>query len=129
MNFKKFINGRLKGCVYAFNGAKTLIKNEPSIKVQVFLVVIVTAMGFYFKISSVEWMFQLLAIGLILTAEGLNSAIEAIADFIHPDYHIKIGHIKDIAAGAVFFAAIIATIIGLIIYIPYIKVLLDPLFK
>lgn len=86
-----------------------------------FLTALVTAMGFYFDINPTQWMFQLFAIGLVLTAEGLNSAIEAIADFIHPDFHLKIGHIKDIAAGAVFFAAVIASIIGLIIYIPYFK--------
>lgn len=115
--------------MYAFNGAVTLIKSEPSIKVQVFLSALVTAMGFYFELTAIEWMFQLFAIGLVLTAEGLNSAIEAIADFIHPEFHIKIGHIKDIAAGAVFFAAVIAVIIGLIIYIPYFKTILDPLFQ
>lgn len=110
--------------MYAFTGAATLIKTEPSIKVQVFLAIVVTAMGFYFQITATQWMFQLVAIGLVLTAEGLNSAIEAVADFIHPEFHIKIGHIKDIAAGAVFFAAIIAAIIGLIIYIPYFRILL-----
>ncbi|KQC34040.1 diacylglycerol kinase [Nonlabens sp. YIK11] len=128
MGFKQFIKGRLKGCVYAFNGAATLIKTEPSIQVQIFLSIIVTAMGFYFQITTTQWMFQCFAIGLVLTAEGINSAIEAVADFIHPDFHVKIGHIKDIAAGAVFFAAVIATIIGLIIYIPYFQDLIQPLF-
>jgi diacylglycerol kinase (ATP) len=65
-------------------------------------------------------MFQLFAIGLVLSVEGMNTAIEKIADFIHPDYHQKIGFIKDIAAGAVFFAAVIAIIIGLLIYYPYV---------
>ena len=54
----------------------------------------------------------------VMSAEALNSAIEEIADFIHPDYHKKIGYTKDIAAGAVFFAAIVAIIIAGIIYIP-----------
>ncbi|BAO56708.1 diacylglycerol kinase [Nonlabens marinus S1-08] len=93
-----------------------------------FLALIVTIMGFLFQITSTQWMFQIFAIGLVLTAEGLNSAIEAVADFIHPDYHVKIGHIKDIAAGSVFFAAVIASIIGLIIYVPYFVLLLEPLF-
>ena len=53
--------------------------------------------------------------------EGLNTAVEKIADFIHPTYHERIGFIKDIAAGAVFFAAITAIVIGLIIYVPYIS--------
>jgi len=37
---------------------------------------------------------------------------------VHPDFHNKIGYIKDVAAGAVFFAAIAAVIVGCIIYIP-----------
>jgi diacylglycerol kinase (ATP) len=74
--------------------------------------------GFYFEISAVEWMLQIFAIGLVMSIEGLNTAVEEIADFVHPDFHNKIGFIKDVAAGAVFFAAITAIIIGCIIYIP-----------
>jgi diacylglycerol kinase (ATP) len=74
--------------------------------------------GFYFNISHEEWMFQTLAIGLVLSIEGLNTAVEKVADFIHPEFHQKIGFIKDIAAGAVFFAAMTAIAIGLMIYIP-----------
>ena len=60
--------------------------------------------------------FQVLAICLVLTAESLNTAIEKIADFIHPDHNKKIGFIKDISAGAVFFAAIFALFIIYNIY-------------
>ena len=74
--------------------------------------------GIFFQITATEWLFQTLAIGMVMSVEGLNTAIEKIADFIHPDYHERIGFIKDIAAGAVFFAAITAIIIGLIIYMP-----------
>ena len=74
--------------------------------------------GIYFKISKEDWMFQTLAIGLVLAIEGLNTAVEKVADFIHPDYHERIGFIKDIAAGSVFFAAMTAIAIGLMIYLP-----------
>ena len=47
-------------------------------------------------------LFKLLAIGLVMSLEGINTAVEEIANFIHPEYHNKIGLIKDIAAGAVF---------------------------
>jgi diacylglycerol kinase (ATP) len=53
-----------------------------------------------------------------MSIEGLNTAVEKVADFIHPDYHERIGFIKDISAGAVLFAAVTAIIIGLIIYTP-----------
>ena len=77
-----------------------------------------TVLGFIMHLSATEWMFQVFAIGLVLVAESLNSAIEKMADFIHPDYDDKIGQLKDVSAGAAFFAAIIAVIIGFIIYIP-----------
>lgn len=115
-----FITGRIRGGGYAIKGAWLLLKHEPSIQVQFVLAILVTIMGFYFDITATEWMFQLLAIGLVMCTEGLNTAIENIADFVHPDFHTKIGVIKDIAAGSVFIAAVIAAVIGVIIYFPYI---------
>ncbi len=115
----KFILGRLRGCGYAFKGAILLLKTEPSIQVQTGIAVIMTVFGFYFNITSTEWILQIFAIGLVMSIEGVNTTAEAIADFIHPDFHDKIGFIKDVAAGAVFIAAITAMIIGFIIYIPY----------
>jgi diacylglycerol kinase (ATP) len=58
---------------------------------------LVTIAGFYFNISATEWFFQTLAIGFVMSIEGLNTAVEKIADFIHPNYHERIGFIKDIA--------------------------------
>ena len=113
-----FVLNRIKSIGYAFNGACYLIKNEKSIQVQFGLGIIMTIAGFYYNISAIEWMIQILLIGVIMTIEGVNSVIEEIADFIHPEFHKKIGLIKDISAGAVFIFAIAASIIGLIIYIP-----------
>lgn len=115
---RNFLLGRLKGCIYAAKGVYLLIKNEPSIQVQIIATIGVTIAGFVFNITNYEWMIQIFAIGLVLTAEGLNTAIEEIANFVHPNFHDKIGYIKDVAAGAVFFAAIIAVIIACIIYFP-----------
>ncbi|MBT0608009.1 diacylglycerol kinase family protein [Aequorivita echinoideorum] len=113
-----FLGKRLKGCAFALKGAWLLLSTEASIQVQFVIAILVTIAGFYFNISATEWMFQIFAIGLIMSIEGLNTAAEEIADFVHPDFHNKIGFIKDIAAGAVFFAAVTAVIIGCIIYIP-----------
>ena len=113
-----FIINRIKSVGYAFKGMIILIKTEASIKIQLFIAIIITIAGFYFEISKTEWIAQLGMIGLVMSIEGINTAIEYIADFIHPEYHHKIGLIKDMAAGAVFIASIIAVIIGGIIYIP-----------
>ncbi|MGY5850608.1 diacylglycerol kinase [Salegentibacter sp. F14] len=115
-----FLGKRIRGGGYAIKGAWLLIRHEASIQVQLAIAVIVTITGIYFDITKTEWLFQFTAIGVVMAAEGLNSAIEALADFVHPDFHSKIGHIKDVAAGGVFFVALIAAIIGAFIYFPYI---------
>ncbi len=113
-----FFLNRLKSVKYAAKGFWILITSENSIIAQLIIAIIMIIIGFIMHISATEWMFQLVAIGLVLVAEALNTAIEKIADFIHPEYHKQIGRVKDISAGAAFFAAIFAIIIGLIIYIP-----------
>lgn len=115
---RNFIINRLKAFKYAAKGFWILITTENSIIAQIIIALIMIVFGFVMHLSATEWMFQTLAIGLVLVAESLNTGIEKMADFVHPDYHEKIGFIKDISAGAAFFAAIIAIIIGLFIYIP-----------
>jgi diacylglycerol kinase (ATP) len=86
--------------------------------VQFSIMLVMVFAGFYFQISREEWMLQILAFGLVLGIEGLNTAVEKIADFIHPEFHDRIGFIKDIAAGAVLFAASSALTVGALIYVP-----------
>ena len=121
MEFQKdntFVTGRLKSVTYAFKGAVKLIKTEHSIMVQFSLGIIMTIAGFYFHISQTEWLCQTLAIGLVLSIEGWKTEVEKIADFIADAFRAAARIRKDIAAGAVFFAAMTAIAIGLIIYIP-----------
>lgn len=115
---KSFLTGRFKSVGFAVKGAIKLITTEHSVMTQCAIGVLMIIAGFYFHISHEEWLIQTLAIGLVLGIEGLNTAVEKVADFIHPEFHERIGFIKDIAAGAVFFAAITAIAIGCIIYIP-----------
>lgn len=121
MEFQKdtaFFSGRLKSISYAFKGAVKLITTEHSVMAQFSIGILLIFLGVYFNITKTEWLFQTLAIGLVLSIEGLNTAVEKIADFVHPKFHERIGFIKDIAAGAVFFAAITSIAIGIIIYLP-----------
>ncbi|HLV37911.1 diacylglycerol kinase family protein [Xanthomarina sp.] len=117
-NKDSFFINRLKSVGFAFKGAWLLIKTEASIKVQFGIGLIMTFIGFLVELSPMEWIVQTLTIGLILALEGLNTAIEEMADFVHPEFHPKIGLIKDLAAGAVFIFALTAIIIGCIIYFP-----------
>ena len=118
-----FFKDRLRSLKFAFRGVWLLILTEASIKVQIGIAVFVSILGFVFEITTQEWMFQCFAIGLVLVAESLNTAIEKLCDFIHPEFHKHIGFIKDISAGAATFAAIVGLIIGIIIYIPKIIII------
>ena len=108
--FLSFLKNRLRSIGYAFKGAFLLITTEASLKVQFIIGILVTIAGIYYKISAVEWIIQILIIALIMALEGLNTAIEEMADFVHPEQHKKIGLIKDLAAGAVFIFATAAVV-------------------
>lgn len=115
---KRFVSGRIKSIGFAVKGAYKLVSTEHSVMVQFSTMILMIFAGFYFNISREEWMLQILAFGLVLAIEGLNTAVEKIADFIHPEFHDRIGFIKDIAAGAVLFAAFSAIAVGALIYVP-----------
>jgi len=115
---ESFFKNRIKSVGFALRGMFLLLRTEPSIKIQFFIALIVTACGFYFEISSTEWIVQVLAIGMVMGVEGVNTAIEKICDYIQPNLDPKIGFIKDISAGAVMIVSVLASIIGLIIYVP-----------
>lgn len=115
---ESFLKNRVKSIGFAMRGALLLVRTEGSIKIQVFIMLIMTAAGFYFDISNTEWILQIFAFALVLGIEGLNTAVEKLSDFVQPEFDHKIGFIKDISAGAVMMVSIAAAIIGLIIYLP-----------
>tara|TARA_R110002049_G_scaffold87886_1_gene222439 strand:- start:1541 stop:1912 length:372 start_codon:yes stop_codon:yes gene_type:complete len=115
---ESFAKNRIRSIGFALKGAFLLVKTEASIKVQFFIGILMTALGFYYEISSIEWILQIFAIGMVMGIEGLNTAVEKIADYVQPEFDLKIGFIKDISAGAVMIVSIAASIIGCIIYIP-----------
>jgi len=118
MSKESFLQNRWKGAVYAYKGLILLIRTERAIQFQLILASLVTIAGVYYGLSNLEWVLQTLAIALVLGIEGLNTAIEKLADYIQPEHDPKIGFIKDISAGAVLIVAIAAVIAGLLIYIP-----------
>lgn len=125
MSIGTFAKKRLLALKYSFAGIRYLLKTEAHAQLQFFIAVLVIIAGIYFDISRMEWMMQLFCIALVLCTETLNTAIEKLADFVHPQFHHKIGRIKDIAAGAVSFAALATLIIGILIYWPYVKIYLE----
>jgi len=103
---------------HAFTGFFTALKSEASLQIQTTLGTIAIGLGFYFKISTTEWIFVILSIAAVLTAETVNSSIEELADRVTMDKDPMIKKVKDMAAGAVLISAIASLIIGCLIFIP-----------
>ena len=116
--------GLLSSFRFAFKGVGKLF-NERNARIHLAAAVLVVAMGAYFQISSQEWVMVIFAIGLVMAAEGFNTALENIVDLISPEIHEKAGNAKDLAAGSVLITSIAAAIIGLIIFLPRILELLN----
>ena len=77
-------------------------------KIHVGVAVLAVGFGFVLQISSVEWIAVIICIGLVFSAEMINTALEILVDKVSPQKDPVAGKIKDISAGAVLIAAIIS---------------------
>ncbi len=112
-----FLSKRIKSFSYAFSGLKCLWR-EVNFRIHIVAFIFVLIVSFGFDISKIEWLFVILSSFLVFFAEGLNTSIEKLLDFIEPDYNSKVKVIKDISAGFVLLAAINAIVVGSIIFFP-----------
>ncbi|MCF8369310.1 MAG: diacylglycerol kinase family protein [Bacteroidales bacterium] len=115
---------RMESFKYAFNGI-ILLSREHNAWIHFVAALLVIILGFIFNISFFEWMVILICIGLVLSLELMNTAIENLTNLVSPGINPKAGRIKDIAAGAVLISAIISAIIGVMIFLPKIWALLS----
>lgn len=115
-----------KSFVYALRGLIHAVRAERNLKIHLAATVLVVAAAAFFELERWEWVAALLCIGIIWAAEMLNTAVEKLADFVHPEHHEKIGRVKDIAAGGVMLMAFIAIAIAVIIFGPYVAQWFSP---
>ena len=113
-----FMNRRLKSFMYAFRGIGKAVATQPNMRIHLVVAAGVTAAGFLFGISAVEWVLCVLCFALVMGAELFNSAVESVVDLASPGYHKLAADAKDMAAGAVLVCAIFSVAIGLIIFLP-----------
>lgn len=92
--------------------------SQPNARIHAFATVCAIILGFWLKLAVLEWCAVLLAIGLVWMAEALNSALEALADCAAPEWHPLVGRAKDAAAGGVLAAAVVAMIVGVLVFGP-----------
>ena len=123
---KRFsVVARAKSFTHAFRGISILIKTTHNFWIQVFFGVLAVILGYMLNISYVEWVLVVLVIGFVFVTETINTAIEIDMDLTSPDYHPYARDTKDVAAGAVLISAIVAVVVGLIIFLPKIYILFN----
>lgn len=119
-NEKFSFRKRLRSFGYAFEGIGRLLRDEHNSRIHVAIMIAVVAAGFAFGITAMEWCVVTICFGVVLMAEAMNSAIEAIADLVMPERHPLIKKAKDVAAAGVLMAAMASTTAGLVIFLPYV---------
>lgn len=108
----------------AIHGILFVFKTERNFKIHIIMSLIVFFMSLLFKLNPIEFCIILIMICIVLTLEIINTVIENIMDYLDKNYNEDIKRIKDISAGAVLISAIIAFVVGLIIFVPKIFFLL-----
>src|SRR3989339_502112 len=110
-----------KSFEYAFRGLVKTFKEEQNLKVQTLVALVVIVLGGILKINRLEWCLLIFIIGLVILMEVANSAVERITDVLKPRINNYVKEIKDIMAAAVMLSSLMAIVIGLIIFFPYIR--------
>lgn len=118
---KKPFTRLLKSFAYALQGLALLVRTQPNARLHLLATILVCAAGVYCGLSRAEWMWIVVAIVLVWCAEAFNTALEQLADALHPQRHPGIGRAKDVAAAAVLIAALGAVVIGVLVFWPYLS--------
>ena len=105
---------------HAIKGVRYVFTHEKNFGIQVVFAIITVALGVFFGLSVHEWVIIILTIGIVLVLELVNSALELLIDIVVPRLQEKAGAVKDIMAGAVLCAAIMASVVGVCIFFPYV---------
>lgn len=108
----------LRSVMFALGGVKQFFSHDRNGKIQTVIGITAIALGFAVSLSSFQWLLVLFCIGLVISLEMINSAIEKYCDLVTTDFHPGIKIIKDVAAGAVLIASLMSLVIGLFIFIP-----------
>ena len=110
---------------HAISGILLVVRTQHNAWIHLVATLAVVIAGKLLNVSRGEWLALVIAIGLVWTAEALNTAIEFLADAVSLERRDRLGQAKDAGAGAVLLAAITAAIIGLIVFVPHVLALAE----
>lgn len=124
---KRGITRFVRSFSFSISGLKYAYKYEQSMFVHVIATICVITANIIFKVQPIEWLITVLAIGMVLAAELINTAIEAIVDMVTLEFHPLAKIAKDCGSAATFVLAMMAAVIGIVVYLPHILEILKGL--
>jgi diacylglycerol kinase len=110
--------GFFRSFSFAGQGVWHVVRTQRNMRVHLLAGAAAVAAGLVLRISAADWACVLLAIGLVLTAETLNTVVEALTDLYTDEYHPLAKIAKDAAAGAVLIASAAALGVGVAVFLP-----------
>ena len=116
---KLFIHSRGNSFKYAGRGLRYVMRTQKNAWIHSAVMIVVMVLSFWLQLARMEWVAILLVIGMVWTAEFINTSLESIVDMTSPERHPLAQVGKDVAAAAVLFAAMIAVIVGILVLGPH----------
>jgi len=116
---KLFIHSRGNSFKYAGRGLRYVMRTQKNAWIHSAVMIVVMVLSFWLQLARMEWVAILLVIGMVWTAEFINTSLESIVDMTSPERHPLAQVGKDVAAAAVLFAATIAVIVGILVLGPH----------
>ncbi|HET9032179.1 MAG TPA: diacylglycerol kinase [Dokdonella sp.] len=92
----------VRAMIWSFKGLRAAWVHEASFRLEVYLCVILFPAGLWLGQGAIEKSLLCGSLLLVLSAELLNSAIEAVVDKVSPEFHELAGRAKDMGSAAVF---------------------------
>ncbi len=116
-----FHKRRILSFKYALEGIFEAVKEEPNLKFHFIFGYLVILAGIIVQLTKLEWMLTVILIGLVISVELTNTAIEAVVDSFTTRDHPAAKLAKDISAGATLVVAVTSAVVGLMIFMPHLQ--------
>lgn len=116
-SYKKFY----RSFGYALRGLLRLIETEQNARVHLFAAMTVAILAILLHVNRIEAALLFFSVVLVFAIEINNTAVEKLLDVVHPESHVQIAFVKDALAGAVLIAAVIAVVVGFLVFYPHVR--------
>lgn len=112
-----------RSLAHALSGIHYALREERNFQIELVIGIAAIVATFFFPLSPAERSIIFLLVGMVLSLELMNTAFERVLDMLKPRIHPYVKVVKDVVAGAVLVSSLIALLVGLCVFLPYVLVL------